>query len=209
MRDRNEGVRWREMVEWDSGGMRDLNRSFFPREIRERIKYTGMRQTMEKQDARELGTSWSLKIMGRRPITPAALSAEANICFTYWCSRIWAQSTHMCCWEHYLWYFSHMKGFWTRSIFKNFTLCFIVSLKSFFTSLNSSDEQDKETRSHWALDSIEDQFDGKWLSFAFVFCAGSILSGLPQQKKTRHFIFHYPQDISIIQIPIKRTVVTC
>ena len=68
MRDRNEGVRWREMVEWDSSGMRDSNRPFFPREIRERVKYTGMRQTREIQDARELATSKNLKIMGRRPI---------------------------------------------------------------------------------------------------------------------------------------------
>ena len=75
MRDRNEGVRWREMVEWDSGGMRDLYRPFFPREIRERVKYTGMRQTWEIQDARELATSRSLKIMAIRPITSAALSA--------------------------------------------------------------------------------------------------------------------------------------
>ena len=57
MRDRDEGVGWGEMVEWDSGRMPDSNRSLFAREIRERIKYTGMRQTMEKQDARELGTS--------------------------------------------------------------------------------------------------------------------------------------------------------
>ena len=33
-----------------------------------------MRQTREIQDTRELATSRSLKIMGRRPITPAALS---------------------------------------------------------------------------------------------------------------------------------------
>ena len=86
MRDRNEGVRWREMVEWDSGGMRDLNRPSFPREIRERVKYTGMRQTWEIQDAREFATSRSLKIMAIRPITPAALSAGGeggNIYFTY------------------------------------------------------------------------------------------------------------------------------
>jgi len=67
----------------DSGGMRDSNRPFFPREIRERVKYTGMRQTREIQDARELATSRSLKIMGIRPITLAALSAGGNICFTY------------------------------------------------------------------------------------------------------------------------------
>ena len=33
-----------------------------------------MRQTREIQDAIEMATSGSLKIMGRRPITPAALS---------------------------------------------------------------------------------------------------------------------------------------
>ena len=32
------GVRWGEMVEWDSGGMRDSNRLLFLREIREREK---------------------------------------------------------------------------------------------------------------------------------------------------------------------------
>ena len=48
----------------DSGGLRDSNRPFFPREIRERVKYTGMRQTREIQDARELATSLSLRIMG-------------------------------------------------------------------------------------------------------------------------------------------------
>ena len=57
MQDRNEGVRWREMVEWDSGGMRGSNRPFFPREIIERVKYTGMHQTREIQDTRELATS--------------------------------------------------------------------------------------------------------------------------------------------------------
>ena len=67
----------------DSGGLRDSNRPFFPREIRERVKYTGMRQTREIQNARELATSLSLRIMGIRPITLAALSAGGNICFTY------------------------------------------------------------------------------------------------------------------------------
>ena len=37
-----------------------------------------MRQTKEIQDARELATSRSLKIMGRRPITPAALSVRGG-----------------------------------------------------------------------------------------------------------------------------------
>ena len=37
-----------------------------------------MRQTKEIQDARELATSRSLKIMGRRPITPAALSVSGG-----------------------------------------------------------------------------------------------------------------------------------
>ena len=111
----------------------------------------------------------------------------------------------MCCWEHYLWYFSHMKGFWTRSIFKIFTLRFIDSLKSFSTSLNSGDKQDKETRLYWVSDGIADHFDGKWLSFAFVCCAESILSGLPQRKKKSNGIFHSSQDICIIQILNKRT----
>ena len=85
MRDQDERVRWGEMVEWDSGGTRDSNKPFLPREIRERVKYTGMRQIREIQDAREfeLATSRSLKIMGRRPITPGALSVGGNICFTY------------------------------------------------------------------------------------------------------------------------------
>ena len=106
----------------------------------------------------------------------------------------------MCCWKHYLWYFSHMKGFWTRSIFKIFTLRFIDSLKSFSTSLNSGDKQDKETRLYWVSDGIDDHFDGKWLSFAFVCCAESIPSGLSQRKKKSNGIFHSSQDISIIQI---------
>ena len=77
---RDEGVGWGKMIEWDSGGMRDSNRFLFPREIRERLKYTGMRQIREIQDARELATSRSLKI--RRPSTPAALSVGGNICIT-------------------------------------------------------------------------------------------------------------------------------
>ena len=72
MRDREEGIGWGKMVEWDSGGMQDSNSFLFPREIRERLKYTGMRQIREIQDARELANSRSLKIMGRRRITPAA-----------------------------------------------------------------------------------------------------------------------------------------
>ena len=84
MRNRDEGVRWGEMAEWDSGGMRDSNRLLFPRKIRERIKYTGLRQTREIQDAREFATSRSPKIMGRRPNTLAALSVGGggDICFT-------------------------------------------------------------------------------------------------------------------------------
>ena len=79
---RDEGVGWGKMIEWDSGGMRDSNRFLFPGEIRERLKYTGMRQIREIQDARELATSRSLKIRGRRPSTPAALSVGGNICIT-------------------------------------------------------------------------------------------------------------------------------
>ena len=98
-----------------------------------------------------------------------------------------------------------MKGFWTRSIFKISTLRLIDFLKSFSTSLNSFDEQDKETRLYWVLDGIDDQFDGKWLSFAFVCCAESILPDLPQQQQQKHGIFHSSEDMpSILQIPIKR-----
>ena len=84
------------MVEWDSGGMRDSNRFLFPREIGEREKHTCMRQTREMiQDARELATSRGLKIMGRRPITPTALSVGGGRYLFYILMR---SKTHiMCC----------------------------------------------------------------------------------------------------------------
>ena len=101
----------------------------------------------------------------------------------------------MCCWEHYLWYFSHMKGFWTRSIFKTSTLRFIDFLKCFSTSLNSSDEHDKETRLYCVLNGIDDQFDGKWLSFAFACCVESILPDLPQQQQQKNMVSSIPLNI--------------
>ena len=60
----------------------------------------------------------------------------------------------------YLWYFSHMKGFCTRSMPMITTRRLIDSLKSFSTCLNSFEGPDNGTRLNCIVDGIGSQWLG-------------------------------------------------
>ena len=64
-----------------------------------------------------------------------------------------------------------MKGFCTRSIPTITTLRLMDFLKSFSTSLNSSESLDNETRWYCLLDSMEDQWFGVLVTLVFLLCS--------------------------------------
>ena len=64
-----------------------------------------------------------------------------------------------------------MKGFCTRSIPTITTLRLMDFLKSFSTSLNSSESLDNDTRWYCLLDSMEDQWFGVLVTLAFLLCS--------------------------------------
>ena len=63
-----------------------------------------------------------------------------------------------------------MKGFCTRSIPTITTLRLMDFLKSFSTSLNSSESLDNDTRWYCLLDSMEDQWFGVLVTLVFLLC---------------------------------------
>ena len=63
-----------------------------------------------------------------------------------------------------------MKGFCTRSMPTINTLRLMDFLKSFSTSLNSSESLDNETRWYCLLDSMEDQWFGVLVTLVFLLC---------------------------------------